>query len=101
MLFDRDIHAAAPVLPASKFWPACEMSHRRLTSPENDMRRRRAGREISRPCHIGWRRDFRERPFHAALQDRGIGEVKKAPIGAAQYVLVTRLLALLFKLQFH
>lgn len=74
-MFNRVIFAAAPVLPADKIGPACEISRLRLTSPNNQVRRRRcqAGREMSRPARARVRRQFRDRPFDAALQNHGTG----------------------------
>ena len=102
MVVDRVIHAAAPVLSAENSRPACEVSRLRLTSRTNDMRRRgSAGREISRRTRDAAHCDVRDRSFHAALQNHGAGGEIEAMFAAMQYVLVTRLLELLFRLQFH
>jgi hypothetical protein len=103
LVFDRGIHPAALALPANKILPACEISPLCPTSRQTYSRRQRssAGRDISRPTRAAAHWQFRDRPFYAALQNSGTGGALKAAFAATQYVLVTRLLELLFRLQFH
>ena len=102
-MFDLGIHPAVRVLPANKILPACEISHLCPAFKQTHFGRQpsSARRDISRPTRTAAHRQFRDRPFDVALQNNGAEGVLKAVFAAMQYVLVTRVLELLFRLQFH